>query len=224
MKSIQLPFDPEQAEQGSPRWDILKLGVISASNIGKALAKKGSATRQGYMAELVAQICTGERPEISAKQLEWGVTHEADARRAYELLTGNEVSVCGFKFHENLRSGCSPDGIIHSLRRGVEIKCPYSSKTFVEFVACDKIKDEYYEQCQFGMWITGFDTWDFVNYDPRMTQNMLHYVTLQRDEKMMDAFNKAIPEFIYDMDIMLARVGVQFGDQWKSFYSEEISA
>lgn len=218
---IRLPFDPEQAEQGSPRWHALKLGVISASNISAALAKKGTATRQTYMAELVAQICTGERPEINAKQLEWGQTYEADARNAYQLLTGHEISVCGFKFHDNLRSGCSPDGIITNIRRGVEIKCPYSSKTFIEFVACDKIKDEYYKQCQFGMWITGFSSWDFVNYDPRMTQNMIHSVTLERDEKMMAQFNEAIPDFIYDMDLMLARVGAQFGDQWKQFYLEE---
>lgn len=224
MNTLRLPFDPEQAEQNSPRWHILKLGVISASRIKDALAKIDSATRQSYMAELVAQICTGEKPEINAKQLEWGQMHEAAARNAYELLTDHQVSVCGFKFHENLRSGCSPDGEIKSLRRGVEIKCPYSSKVFIEFLTCDQIKDEYKKQCQFGMWITGFETWDFVNYDPRMEKNMLHYVTLERDEKLMKEFNEKIPEFIYDMDKMLLKAGYQFGDQWKQYYTNEISA
>ena len=198
--SFQLPFDPKTVKHNSPEHFILKLGVVSASNIEKALAKKGSATRQTYMAELVAQVCTGEMPEINAKPLEWGNAHEADARAAYSLFTGYEVETEGFIMSTDFRKGCSPDVRIKGKRKRAEIKCPFSSKTYIEFLTCAAVQNEYEKQIQFSMWLTGDEEWDFVNYDPRMQKNMIHIKTYERDLKLMERFTKEIPEFIRDMD------------------------
>lgn len=207
-------FNPGKVEQGSDEWFRMKLGVISASNIEKALAKEGTATRSGYMAELVAQICTGERPEINAKALAWGKEHEAAARSAYEFATGDSIDEIAFIYSADMRSGCSPDGLIKGKDKGLELKCPFSSRTFIEFLTDEKIKPEYIKQCQFAMWITGAEAWDFANYDPRMKKNMIHIVTIERDEKMMEEFDTKIPKFIKDMDAMLERAGFCFGEQW----------
>ena len=59
-------------DQGTPEWMSLKLGVLSGSNISKALAKKGTETRNTYLMELVGQIATRQFDEINAKSLEYG--------------------------------------------------------------------------------------------------------------------------------------------------------
>ena len=60
-----------------------------------------------------------------------------------------------------------------------------------------------------------YNHWVFANYDPRCHGKMFHAVTLERDEKMMDTFNDAVPQFLHEMDMMLDRLGLRFGDQWK---------
>ena len=202
-------------EQGTHEWLQAKLGVISASNISKVLAKKGTETRQGYMSELVAQIASGEvADEIQAKALEWGKINEQSARLLYQFETGNLVDEVGFFMTDDHRCGCSPDGIIKGQSKGLELKCPYSSKVFVEFAALGKIKPEYVKQCQFSMWVTGFEAWDFANYDPRIKSKMLHYTTIERDDEMMKLFDEVVPEFISEMDEMLAKLGTSFSPQW----------
>ena len=50
------------ADQGSEEWFKLKLGVLSASNANKIVAKVGTQTRATYMSELIAQVVTGVMP------------------------------------------------------------------------------------------------------------------------------------------------------------------
>jgi len=176
--------------------------------------------RQSYMAELVGQVATGVVPEqMSFKQCEWGHKHEDEARAFFELKTGFDVTVPAFIYRDEVqRFGLSPDGLItgevDGKRYGLELKCPFTTKVFVEFVTCDKIKKEYFEQCQYSMWVTGYDGWYFAKYDPRVKGEKLHYVLVERDQKYMDKYDKAEPDFIRDMDVMLKKMGVSFGDQW----------
>jgi len=65
--------------QGSEAWFNLKLGVISASNASKVVAKRDSDTRLTYMSELVAQVCTGDQEEINSKYLSRGNAMESAA-------------------------------------------------------------------------------------------------------------------------------------------------
>lgn len=212
-----LGFNPVEIEQGSYEWQCMKLGVLSASNTEKILAKKGTATRSTYMAELVAQVCTKEFPEINAKAMQWGKDNEEAARSAYEFASGETVQTIGFIYKDStLRVGISPDGIIEKTGRGLELKCPFTTKVFIEFVTDGKIKPEYEKQCQFSMWVADAETWDFANYDPRMKKKMLHHVTIVRDQELMKRFEQEVPEFIHDMDLMLKKVGFSFGDQWKN--------
>lgn len=211
----KLGINPLTVPQGSPEWFKLKLGVISASNIEYVLAKKGGGGRMTYLCNLIAQVGTGLMPEVNAKQMEWGKSHEQAARSAYTLTTGNEVHEVAFLYKDvAMRSGASPDGLITELH-GLELKCPFSSVTHAEFLCNEKIKPEYIKQCQFGMWTTGAEKWDFASYDPRFKTQMLKVVTLERDEDMMREFNEKVPEFIFEMDGMLNRAGIVFGSQWE---------
>ena len=176
--------------------------------------------RQGYMCELVGQIATGLLPdEMSFKQCEWGKDHEDQARAFFELETDLDVTVPAFIYKdESKRFGISPDGLISGLSEGkkvgLELKCPYTTKVFVEFATCNKIKNEYYEQCQFSMWVTGYDGWFFAKYDPRVKTKNLHKVLIGRDQSYMDKYDKAAEKFTSDMDLMLSKLDLKFGSQW----------
>jgi len=172
--------------------------------------------RQGYMAELVAQIATGLIPEqMSFKQCEWGHEHEDQARAFFELEYGVNVDVPAFIYKDKeKRFGISPDGLIVGEKTGLELKCPFTSKVFVEFATCDKIKKEYIEQCQYSMWVTGYDGWYFANYDPRIKTKNLHCVYIKRDEDFMNKYDEAKVNFLRDMDKMLGKLDLNFGQQW----------
>lgn len=172
--------------------------------------------RQGYMAELVGQIVTGLLPdEMSFKQCEWGNDHEDSARALFELELGVDVEVPAFIYKDDTkRCGVSPDGLIVGKKIGLELKCPFTTKVFVEFAACDKIKKEYIEQCQYSMWVTGYEGWYFANYDPRIKTKNLHWVLIDRDQAYMDKYDLAFVNFTKDMDVMLDKLDMKFGDQW----------
>lgn len=204
----------KDAQQGSEIWFKLKLGVISASNASKAVAKKDSDTRLTYMSELAAQVCTGIMEEINSKYMDWGNQQEDAARSSYEFATGYEMVQVPFVFKDGLfREGCSPDGLVTE-SKGVEIKCPFNTVHYIKFLTEDKIKPEYAWQYQYTMRILDAGEWDFVQYDPRMKKSPIKIVTVARDEEKQKAFDDLIPDFIEDMDKMLARVGIKFGEQW----------
>ena len=173
--------------------------------------------RQGYMAELVGQIATGELPEqMSFKQCEWGNEHEDSARALFELELSVDVDVPAFIYKDDSkRFGISPDGLIVGKKIGLELKCPFTTKVFVEFATCDKIKKEYIEQCQYSMWVTGYEAWYFANYDPRIKGKNLHWVLIERDQVFMDKYDEAAKNFTKDMDSMLDKMGLEFGQQWQ---------
>jgi hypothetical protein len=206
-----------QIDQGSPEWQKAKLGVISASNISKVLAKKGTETRHGYMMELIGQIATKEAEEFNAKALEWGKVNEPAARAAYEFETGNNVELAGFIYGPDKRTGCSPDGMITKLNRGLEIKNPMTGKVHADFLTMDKIKIEYIYQVQFSMWVTGFDEWDFCSFHAKFKApgTMLKILTIKRDAELMKRFDDEIPAFISEMDEHLKKLKINYGSQWE---------
>lgn len=202
-------------KQGSPEWLKLKLGVISASNASKVVAKKDSETRATYMAELVAQVCTADSEELNSKYLDWGKDHEDAARSSYEFSEGVVIQQVPFVYmDESHREGCSPDGIIGE-SKGVEIKCPYNAVHFIKFLTEDKIKPEYVWQYQYCMRVTGATEWDFVQYHPNMKKTPLKVLLVGRDDEKQKTLADAVPQFILDMDKMLEKIGVNFGDQWR---------
>lgn len=207
-------FKVTHAEQGSTEWLYMKLGVLSASNAAKIIAKKDSQTRYTYMSELVAQVCTGVPDEIHSKYLDWGSEHESAARSSYEFSTGNKVVPLTFVFKDGTyRCGCSPDGLV-TVNRGVEIKTPFNAVNYIKFLCDDDIDPDYRKQVQFSIWVMDAGEWDFVQYHPHMKKKPLKRITIPRDEDAMKKFDDLVPEFISDMDIMLKKIGIEFGEQW----------
>lgn len=201
-------------KQGEDEWKALRSGVLTASHAHFLMPHKKTGkpkdSRITYMNKLIAQVCTGMSEEVNAKALEWGKVNEVAARAAYEFEAQEEIKDGGFVFNLNRRVGASPDGLIVGKKKGLELKCPFSTETHIEFLLEDTIKDEYLAQCQWSMWVTEFDQWAFGNFDPRMKAHMLKIALQERDEKLMKYFDEEVPRFIEEMDAALKKLGVVF--------------
>jgi hypothetical protein len=46
-------------EQGTEEWRLARLGKVTASRVSDARAKKGTATRANYIADIIAERLTG---------------------------------------------------------------------------------------------------------------------------------------------------------------------
>ena len=209
-------FDCVSVEQRSFQWHMMRLGVITASGIDAILAKTGSATRDGYMATLIAEIATGAPAEpVSAKTLQWGIDHEPAAIEAYSFMTGNVVEQIPFVYRDDtMRCGCSPDGVMDDFT--LEIKCPYMTRRHIELIVDGRMDKDYMGQVQFQMWVIGTEKVDFHSHDPRMLKYTDAMVTVHRSDLFMKKFDDAIPQFIMEMDAKLERLGFKFGEQFKA--------
>jgi len=228
-------FDPSLIEQGSIEWHILRQAVFTASNAKHLLStKRGSkgivygtdyviappstVGRKTYMESLVAMIASPHIPDdIGAKPLQWGKDNEPPARDAYEALTFNTVEELPFIYKDkNMRAGSSPDGMVSAINGGLELKSPWSRTVYIQFASQDKIKHEERHQCQFNMWCNDLDMWHVAKFDPRMVNcKKLHMVEVARDKTAMDMFDEAIGKFTEEMDVMLDKMGMTFGQQWE---------
>lgn len=212
-----LGFDLSQVEQGSKMWHTSRAGVVTASKAHYLLMGRKTAGRAGYMDELIASIATGLLPEeIKAAPLQWGKDNEEDARDAYSAATFEAIEEEAFIYQDtNMRAGISPDGLIVDEDKGLELKCPWSSKVWCAFAGRGEIKKEEIAQVQFSLMITGFNSWGFAKYDPRnINCKKLHLVEIFRDEDMIAKLEKGLKEFIEDMDEALSKLGLSWGDQW----------
>ena len=208
-----LGLDCSDVEQGTEDWHRMRLGLITASKAVNILSI--GQTHQTYMMQLIAEICAGMRePDFSNAATEWGNMHEPLARANYEFLTDDAVFLTGFIYGDDMRTGCSPDGITAG-NRGLEIKCPYTSKVHIDFLVNGAVKKEYQAQMQFSMWVAGVDQWDFCSFDPRMRRENLRVHTFDRSDKWMADFDDAVPMFCREMDQKLAQIGFTFGEQWQ---------
>lgn len=202
------------AQQGSATWLQMKLGVLSASNASKIVAKRDSETRATYMAELVAQIATGIMEELNTRYTEYGKEHEDAARSAYEFSQDVHIEQLPFVFKDvSFREGASPDGLVGNLKP-FEIKCPFNSVHHIKFITDEKIKPEYKYQFQYIMRILEADQLDFASFDPRMHKFPLKVLTINRDDEIQKAFDDLVPAFMMDMDKMLDKIGIKHGEQW----------
>lgn len=216
----RLGFDTTKIEQGSTEWHISRLGVITASRASDLIAtgrggKGYGKARESYLMELLAEVATGQAKEQgSFKQTEWGHEYENSARQIFAFNVGLPVQETPFIYaDENMRHGCSPDGIADD-HSGIEIKAPFTTPVYLDFLLNGEIKPEYLDQVQFSMFVTGLPYWHFANYDPRMKVKPFNAVTIERDESMMKTFADAVGQMVFDMDAQLEKLGMRFGDQW----------
>lgn len=189
-------------EQGSQEWFSARCGWATASRISDILAKTKSgvsASRKNYMAQLVAERLSGTCAEgYSNAAMQWGTEQEPQARLAYELSTGREVTQIGFVDHPRIpMSGASPDGLVGDDGL-VEIKCP-NTATHIDTLLSEKIDSKYITQMQWQMLCTDRQWCDFVSYDPRLPSPLCLFIK-RVDRVDGEEMEQAVSEFLAEVE------------------------
>lgn len=160
----------------------------------------GGGDIKSYAFELAAEILTGEPAEgADTKAMREGTRREPLARMAYEVRTGDIVSEVGFLLHPVLPYvGASPDGLIYPKRKGIEIKSPGAVKHLKTLMY--GMPQEHRFQVQCNLWVTGFDSWDFVSFHPLFKEpNNLYIQTIERDELLIAQMSVMSDELMLDV-------------------------
>lgn len=155
-------------EQGTPEWDDVRRGTVTASVVGKLLTPTlkvaDNETSRGVTATLAAERLTGWTEETAISSDMWrGILHEPTARDIYSGHHHQAVE-CGFMLREEdgWQLGYSPDGLV-GIDGLIEIKCP-RAKTHLNTILTDAVPDEYMAQLQAGLLVSGRKWCDFVSY------------------------------------------------------------
>lgn len=185
-------------KQGSDEWFQEKLGKPSASNFDKIVCRDGkpSKQRESYLFELVAERLTGKRSDSYKNEImQEGNDRESESRNLYELLTDLEVEECGVIYkNEEKKFLCSPDGLCNG--SGLELK-NVLGKTQVKYLLANRLPPEYFAQVQGSLFITGFETWDFMSYCPGIEPFL---ITVSPDLEYQSFLCDALEEFCSELD------------------------
>lgn len=192
--------------QGSPEWFAARIGVATASNFSKILAKGDGKTRNRYLMQLLAEEATGQKADgYTNAQMQWGIDNEPEARQAYEMMFDVDVRQVGFCKH-SARIGASPDGLIGDAGL-IEIKCP-DTVTHLETLFSGRAPSEYKAQIQGQIWVCEREWCDFVSYDPRVVNgNPFFCVRVARDDDYIQS--QLIPEvtrFVKELEQMISKL------------------
>jgi putative phage-type endonuclease len=193
-----------QHPQGSPEWLQARVGIVTASRVADILAttKSGpSASRAGYLGELVAEQLTGQSAAsiFMNDDMRRGTELEPDARFAYEINTGLVVAQVGLVLHPTMKAGASPDGLVGD-EGLVEIKCP-RTHVHIGYLEGGKPPAKYLPQMGWQLVCTGRRWVDFASYDPRMPEALQLFVA--RYEPSMDelkALEAEVSKFLAEVD------------------------
>lgn len=195
-------------EQGSEDWFKARLGKVTASRVADVIAKTKSgwgASRQNYMAQLIAERLTGTVAEsFTSAAMQHGVETEPQARAAYEFFQDETVEQVGLVPHPSIQmSAASPDGLVGDDGM-VEIKCP-NTAMHIDTLLGGTVPSKYETQMQWQMACTGRKWVDFVSYDPRLPANLSLFVArVPRDDKRIAELETLVREFLGEVDAKVA--------------------
>lgn len=185
--------------QGSEEWLRARCAAITASRAADAISvltrKSGdknpgdpTAASDKYAYDLAFERISGVPygEPIKAWTLERGHELEKMARMEYESRTGNLASESGVMLTDDRLFGYSTDGLVGDDGL-IEIKCPVDSVKIMEMLTtCDV--SEYMHQVQLGMFISGRQWCDFIQYVPALEPvgKDLFYLRVKRDDDFID--------------------------------------
>jgi putative phage-type endonuclease len=181
-------------EQRTQEWLSARCGRFTGSEISKIMGDRGLGEKGvTYIIKKVAEEMTGNVETIRENDaMRWGTMHEQEAREYYERVEKVTVDEAGF-IELNPHAGMSPDGIIPAIKKGIEIKCPFTAAEHVNHILCfsaeelKKSKTEYYWQCLMGLLVFGFDSWDFISYNPKFkAADKMSILTIKRADVAAD--------------------------------------
>lgn len=200
----------EDIKQGSKAWFYARLGLFTGSKIPD-LMKRGRAKEDMFgetakdvirkvhiernLTEIGKELYVDELFKANFRQTEWGNKYESFAREKYSDALGKEVIETSFVTHPTMPFiGGSFDGKVPSINKIIEIKCPYDVLKHDDNVQIALDVEEkgfpknhtYYGQIQCNIFVGEAESCDFISYDPRLNNNSLVVINVERDDEYID--------------------------------------
>ena len=132
--------------------------------------------------------------------MQMGMDREEGAVKAYESLTGDLLSHCGFVQHTAVLAGCSPDGYLGDFDTIVSIKCRQPA-AHLEFVRHATIPADALAQLRHEVWITGAERAVYFGWNPDFPAKLQSKaVTLTRKDLDIPAYEKEAMAFLAEVE------------------------
>lgn len=186
-------------EQGSEEWMSARAGIPTSSSFGLIVTTKGkpSKQRQKYLYTLAGERITGKKEETYQNAaMSRGIEMEAEARSLYEIINDVKVDQVGICYPDEKKlCASSPDGIVGT-EGLVEIKCPMLS-TIVSYHINDGFVENYYQQLQGQLLVTGRKWVDVMAYYPAMPPIILR---VKRDDWFLETLKSELESFCAELE------------------------
>lgn len=171
-------------EQNSPEWYQCRSGLVTASSLSKVLAKGQGKIREAYAKQIACERFTGLPTEGwgGNEYTKRGHEQEPEAQAEYTIITGNQLTACGFMVnHRDIGGvGYSPDGLTaHGLFEGKTRK----SELHFDLLKSGEVPSEHRAQIQCGLWVSERDSLDFMCYSRGMPSFIK---TVYRDDEFIE--------------------------------------
>lgn len=175
-----------------PRAEVVKR-ALAGEKVGDF-----SDAAKDYAFRLAVERISGEPLDeggFSTYAMRRGQELEPEARDAHSFERGLAVMPAGFVATDDRKFGASADGLI-GLDGGAEYKCLIDPARIREIVLSRNI-DEFKDQVQGGMWITGRKWWHFCLYCPALASvgKALTVFEVARDDDYIEAMEADLIEF-----------------------------
>ena len=206
-------FSAAECPQGSEQWFALHMGIPTASEFFKVMAKVGPrggtshkeyVQRMQYMRILAGEIITGEPREhewAGNRHTERGKANESAARALYAML--NEVEPVEVGFIRNGSCGCSPDSLIDE-DGGLEIKDVLPHRQ-IENLESGVLPSAYKWQVLGSIHVTGRAWWDFMSHC-RGLPPFIYRVERENVTDELAELSDGIERFNEELALMVKRV------------------
>lgn len=211
-------------EQGSPEWLAARLGIVTASVVGKFITPKtvkvaSNDESRGLTAQLVAERITGwADPTWINADMQRGHDVEPIARDWYAERYGVTVDELGFMVREfpmpwdsrelvrsvdeptpTYRIGYSPDGLVGTDGL-IEVKAP-RAKAHLQTHVAGKVPLHHLAQIQAGLLVADRQWCDFISFYCGMPPFVKR---VERDEAWGEVIREAVEKFEHAAEEMQA--------------------
>ncbi len=186
-----------ELEQRSWAWFEARAGKITGSELGNLITDKGkirawsTGMPNSYLHRKLAEKWRGQ-PLQSFQgnyQTDQGNMEEHRARKYFSSLLESDIQTIGGIESDDGQLWCSPDGLIGETT-GLEIKCPNADTHVGWLLAGQQVPEEHVLQCQFALYVTGWQEWQFLSF----CRDMPHLaVTVEPGD--FQTIHEAIEEF-----------------------------
>ncbi len=192
-------------EQGSKEWHLERAGVITASMFSTIREKLKSGPNKGgykkaaedYAFRLAIERISGEPLDggYETWAMQRGHEMEPEARLKHEEKIGVLIEHAGIVLTDDRMFGGSADGLIND-DGGSEYKCLVAPEK-IRSIIVDKDIDEFKDQVQGCLWLTGREWWHFCLYCPALKQadKDLIIIKVERDDDYIAEMEKDLLEF-----------------------------